>query len=52
LYFEYPAGGLPYTQAAVQLTCILNEARRRKLTGVALKEYGQQPEELERSCAG
>jgi ethanolamine ammonia-lyase small subunit len=34
--------GLPYAQAAVQLAFILTEARRRKLTGVALKAQGRQ----------
>jgi ethanolamine ammonia-lyase small subunit len=39
--------GLQYAQAAVQLAFILTEARRRKLTGVALKEQGRQGPEGE-----
>jgi ethanolamine ammonia-lyase small subunit len=35
-------GGLSYAQAATQLAFILNEARRLKLTGVALKADAQQ----------
>ena len=40
--------GLNYVQAAAQLAFILTEARRRKLTGVALKDQGRQLEETER----
>ena len=37
--------GLSYARAAEQLAYILTEARRRKLTGVGLKEQGAQIEE-------
>lgn len=36
--------GLGYAAAAAQLTFYLNEARRRKLTGVGLKEQARLPE--------
>ena len=40
--------GLSCEQAASQLEFILTEARRRRLTGVGLKEQGRQLEERER----
>lgn len=40
--------GLGYAQAAEQLAFILTEARRRKLTGVGIKEQGHQLEVNER----
>jgi ethanolamine ammonia-lyase small subunit len=39
------AEGLSYSQAAVQLTYYLTEARRRKLTGIALKDASHLIEE-------
>jgi ethanolamine ammonia-lyase small subunit len=39
------AEGLSYSQAAAQLVFYLSEARRRKLTGIALKEESHLIEE-------
>jgi ethanolamine ammonia-lyase small subunit len=37
------AGGLTYAEAAAQIAFILNEARRLRLTGIALKAESPQP---------